>query len=97
MVTLRAWLSAPQSGRRGSYSRRHMAQVIPTFEDIAKFRQPATPGELHLLHWLETQLDADTQVFFQPCINGDRPDIVLMHRKWGLLIVDVDFHAEVTH
>lgn len=66
-----------------------MAQVIPTFEDIAKFRQPATPGELHLLHWLETQLDADTQVFFQPCINGDRPDIVLMHRKWGLLIVEV--------
>lgn len=66
-----------------------MAQVIPTFEDIAKFRQPATPGEFHLLHWLEAQLDAGTQVFFQPCINGDRPDIVLMHRKHGVLIVEV--------
>ncbi|WP_066272446.1 nuclease-related domain-containing DEAD/DEAH box helicase [Hydrogenophaga palleronii] len=66
-----------------------MAQVIPPFEDIAKFRQPATPGELHLLHWLEAQLDAGTQVFFQPCINGDRPDIVLMHRERGLLIVEV--------
>lgn len=66
-----------------------MAHVIPPFEDIAKFRQPATPGELHLLHWLEAQLDTGTQVFFQPCINGDRPDIVLVHRKHGVLIVEV--------
>lgn len=66
-----------------------MAQVTPSFEDIARLRQPATPGELHLLYWLEAQHDAGTQVFFQPCINGDRPDIVLMHRERGLLIIEV--------
>ncbi len=55
-----------------------MAQFIPSIEKIQRFRVQPTEGEWHLLRFLETTLDDSFEVYFNPFLNGDRPDIVIM-------------------
>ena len=46
-------------------------------------------GELHLLKFLDRELDDSYEVFFNPFLNGDRPDIVVMKQGQGVLIIEV--------
>jgi hypothetical protein len=53
------------------------------------------PGELHLLRFLENTLDNSFEVFFNPFMNGDRPDIVILRKNHGVLIIEVkDYNLE---
>lgn len=66
-----------------------MAKLYPPIEQIMRGKQPPTEGELHLLHHLQERFDPDAEVYFQPCFNGDRPDIVIMKKAVGVIIIEV--------
>ena len=66
-----------------------MAQFIPSIEKIQQFHVQPTEGEWHLLRFLESNLDDSFEVYFNPFLNGDRPDIVIMRRGGGVIIIEV--------
>lgn len=66
-----------------------MAQFIPSIEKIQQFTVQPTEGEWTLLHFLECTLDDSFEVYFNPFLNGDRPDVVIMRRGGGVMIIEV--------
>lgn len=66
-----------------------MAILYPTLETIRQLKVTPTDGEIHLLRFIQDKLDDSYELFFQPFLNGDRPDIVLVRRGYGVLIIEV--------
>lgn len=66
-----------------------MATFIPSIDKILQFKVQPEHGELHLLRFLEKTLDDSFEVYFNPYMNGDRPDIIIMRKDYGVLIVEV--------
>ena len=66
-----------------------MAKVFPTYEIIKTLKVPPTTGELKLIDFLIENLNDEYEIYFQPFLNGDCPDIVLMRKCGGLLIIEV--------
>jgi hypothetical protein len=66
-----------------------MAQFIPSFDTIERFRVPPTEGELTLLLFLQSTLDDSYEVYFNPFLNGDRPDVIIMRKGGGVMIIEV--------
>ena len=66
-----------------------MAIVFPTIENIKRLKVQPTEGEWFLLNYLIDKLDDTIEIFFQPFLNGDRPDIVLMKKGAGVIIIEV--------
>lgn len=66
-----------------------MAQFIPSIEKIQQFTVQPTEGEWTLLRFLEQTLDDSFEVYFNPFLNGDRPDVVIMRRGGGVMIIEV--------
>lgn len=66
-----------------------MAILHPDLETIKKLRQAPTAGELHLLNFLNKTLDDTFEVFFQPYLNGDMPDIVILKKNSGVYLIEV--------
>lgn len=66
-----------------------MAQIFPDIEVIKKSKQKPTEGELHLINHLISHFGDDVEIYAQSCFNGDRPDIVLMSPKLGVIIIEV--------
>ena len=66
-----------------------MAIIYPSIETIKLLRQKPTEGELYLLKFIEETLDNTYEVFFQPFLNGDIPDIVIMRENSGVYIIEV--------
>lgn len=66
-----------------------MAILVPSLERALKSKQKPTEGERFLLEYLASHFDDQAEVYFQPCFNGDRPDIVLMSAKAGVIIIEV--------
>ncbi|WZB76969.1 nuclease-related domain-containing protein [Achromobacter insuavis] len=66
-----------------------MAILIPNLAAAQAAKQKPTEGEVFLLEFLETHFDDQVDVYFQPCFNGDRPDIVLMSPTMGVVIIEV--------
>lgn len=66
-----------------------MAVLHPSREVIGKAKQKPTEGEIFLLEFLASYFGDHVEVYFQPCFNGDRPDIVLMSPKLGVIIIEV--------
>ncbi len=64
-----------------------MAQLFPPIEVIRQLKK--TAGEEHLLTALQQHLDDSFEVYFQPFLNGDNPDIIVLRRSHGLLIIEV--------
>lgn len=48
-----------------------------------------TEGELTLLKFLTDNLDDTFEIFFQPWLNGDNPDIVIVKKNSGVIIIEV--------
>ncbi|OYQ79272.1 hypothetical protein B9T11_08540 [Wohlfahrtiimonas chitiniclastica] len=72
-----------------------MGIVHPTFEQIDKLTVSATDGELHLLKYLSENLDDTYYIFYEPFLNGSRPDIIILKEDAGAIIIEVkdwDFH-----
>ncbi len=54
------------------------------------------PGEEKLLKFLSDVLDDSYEVYFQPFINGNHPDIVIVRRRFGVLLIEVkDWNLEL--
>lgn len=66
-----------------------MAIFFPTIEKIKKFKVAPTAGELTMLEFLEKTLDDSFEVYFNPYLNGDRPDFVIMRKNYGVLIIEI--------
>ena len=57
-----------------------MAIFYPTIEKINQFKVQPTDGERTLLSFLERTLDDSFEVYFNPFLNGDRPDVLIMRK-----------------
>ena len=66
-----------------------MATFYPSLETIAKFKVPPTEGEQTLLDFLGRVLDDSYEVYFNPYLNGDRPDVLIMREGNGVLVIEV--------
>jgi hypothetical protein len=64
-------------------------RIFPTWGEINSFRNPLTEGERELAKYLDTYLPPEWEIFVQPFLNGDRPDIVILNKKVGLVIFEV--------
>ena len=60
-----------------------MAQLNPSLDIIQKQKVKPTEGEFKLLNFLLGILDNSYEIYFQPFLNGDCPDIVIMKRGYG--------------
>ncbi len=70
-----------------------MAIFFPTFDEIHNLKVKPEIGELYLLDFLKNHLDDSFEVFFNPFLNGDRPDIIIMKENQGVLIIEVKDYA----
>ena len=72
-----------------------MATFYPSIETISRFKVPPTEGERTILDFLGRVLDDSYEVYFTPYLNGDRPDIIIMRKGNGVMIVEVkDWNLE---
>ena len=57
-----------------------------------------TEGEQFLTKLLHEKLSGDYEIYIQPKLNGNRPDIIVLHRKKGLFIIEIkDWKLERFH
>lgn len=66
-----------------------MAKIFPTIENIKRLKVKPTEGELYLIEYLLSNLSDDIEIYFQPFLNGDRPDIILLQKGIGATIIEV--------
>lgn len=66
-----------------------MARVYPDFMTISKLRTSTTDGEFFLLNYLQENLDSAYEIFFNPYLDGDRPDIIILKEGYGAIIIEV--------
>jgi superfamily I DNA/RNA helicase len=66
-----------------------MAKIYPDFENIDRLTVPPTDGERHLLMVLRDTLDDTYEVYFNPYLDGDRPDVIVLKPGCGVLIIEV--------
>lgn len=66
-----------------------MAQFYPSYEKIKQLTVQPEEGELYLLKFLKENLDDSFEVYFNPFLNGDRPDIIIMRKNYGVMIIEV--------
>lgn len=66
-----------------------MAVLYPSLTEISNLKVQPEAGELKLLAFLESNLDDSFEVFFNSFLNGDRPDVIIMRKGYGVMIVEV--------
>jgi len=66
-----------------------MARIFPTLKEIDLLKIKPTDGERKLLHFLNSVLDDTYEVYFQPFLNGDSPDIIILRENSGVMIIEV--------
>ena len=66
-----------------------MAKLYPPLDVIKKRKPEATPGERALLSFLLHNYNNDYDIFFQPFLNGDLPDVILMRKGGGVMVFEV--------
>ena len=64
-------------------------RIHPSWEEISHLKQPLTDGELTLARYLDNNLPVEWEIYLQPYLNGDRPDIVIMNPNVGMMIIEV--------
>lgn len=72
-----------------------MAKIKPDWNNISRLTVKPTEGELFLLKQINEELDESYEVFFNPFLDGDRPDIVIVKKYYGAIIIEVkDWYLE---
>lgn len=66
-----------------------MANISPTIENIKRLKVQPTDGEWHLLNYFIEHLPENVEIYFQPFLNGDMPDIILVQKDAGVSIIEV--------
>ncbi len=75
-----------------------MAIFYPTIEKINQFKVQPTNGERTLLNFLERTLDDSFEVYFNPLLNGDHPDVIIMRKDYGVMVIEVkDWNLDNFH
>lgn len=60
------------------------------YPDIALIQKMnPSEGERSILNFLWMTLNSDYEIYYKPMINGNFPDIVIMRRKYGVILVNV--------
>lgn len=73
-----------------------MASLNYTWDEINRLPTPPTEGERYILHWLEDNLEDEYEVYFQPYLNGDRPDILVLRENGGIVVIEVkDYNLDL--
>ena len=66
-----------------------MAVIYPELENIHRLKVLPTPGERHLVNYLKEHLNATYEVFFNPYLDGDRPDVIILKEHCSAFIIEV--------
>ncbi|BAZ31984.1 hypothetical protein NIES4074_44580 [Cylindrospermum sp. NIES-4074] len=68
-----------------------MAIFFPSEENISRLKVLPTAGEKYLLDFLGTKnlLSDEYEIYYQPFLNGDQPDIIIMRKDYGVMIIEV--------
>ena len=66
-----------------------MAKLYPDLANIDRLTVPPTDGERHLLMVLLDTLDDTYEVYFNPYLDGDRPDVIVIKPGCGASIIEV--------
>lgn len=66
-----------------------MAKVYPSLENISRLKVKPTEGELYLLNYLVEELDDTYEVFFNPFLDGDRPDFIILKKHVAIFVIEV--------
>lgn len=66
-----------------------MAKLYPDLANIDRLTVQPTDGERHLLMVLLDTLDDTYEVYFNPYLDGDRPDVIVLKPGCGALIIEV--------
>jgi hypothetical protein len=66
-----------------------MAKLYPNLANIDRLTVPPTEGERHLIMLLLDTLDDSYEVYFNPYLDGDRPDVIVLKPNCGALIIEV--------
>ena len=66
-----------------------MAVLYPSLAQVSNLKVSPEAGELQLLTFLESNLDDSFEVFFNSFLNGDRPDVIIMRKGYGVMIIEV--------
>ena len=66
-----------------------MATFYPSLDDIKLLKVKPEVGELYLLNFLNSVLDDNYEVFFNSFLNGDRPDVIIVRKNAGVMIIEV--------
>ncbi len=66
-----------------------MAILFPSKENITRLKVKPTEGEQHLLDFLDNLLPNDFEIYYNPFLNGDQPDIIIMRKNYGVMIIEV--------
>nr|WP_281494916.1 NERD domain-containing protein/DEAD/DEAH box helicase [Marinobacter sp. S6332] len=66
-----------------------VAVVYPDFENIQRLKVKPTDGELALVSFLKDNLDDTYEVFFNPYLDGDRPDVIILKKGVAVFVVEI--------
>jgi hypothetical protein len=66
-----------------------MAIFFPSLDEIKFLKVKPEEGELYFLNFLNSILDNNYEVFFNSFLNGDRPDIIIVRKNAGVMIIEV--------
>jgi GTPase SAR1 family protein len=66
-----------------------VAIIYPTLENIQLLKVKPTEGEWCLVRYLKEHLDDSYEVFFNPYLDGDRPDIIILKEHCAAFIIEV--------
>lgn len=66
-----------------------MAIIYPDLENIQRLKVSPTFGEWSLIKYLKDNLDDTYEVFFNPYLDGDRPDIIILKEHCSAFVVEV--------
>lgn len=58
-----------------------MAIIYPSLENISRLKVKPTEGEFWIVNYLNENLDESYEVFFNPFLDGDRPDIIILKKR----------------
>lgn len=73
-----------------------MNRICPSWEDLKKQKTPLTDGEFGLAKFLDENLPNGWEIYVQPYLNGDRPDLVILHPNIGMMIFEVkDWNLDI--
>lgn len=66
-----------------------MAKLLPKFKIIQSQKIKPTEGEMAILKFLVENLDDNYEIFYQPFLNGDCPDIAILKKGSGTILLEV--------